>query len=355
MSSTTVFDTDTSRWDALVERDRSAEGHFFTAVKTTGVYCRPACPSRLPKRENVEFFDDRESAAKAGYRPCKRCQPDAESPQLNQTHMIARACRAIEKSESALSLGELASLANLSPWHFHRLFKAVVGVTPKQYATTHRSQRFKAKLTLDSTVTDAIYDAGFGSSSRAYEASSAQLGMTPSAYRDGGAGLEIWIATGQCFLGLVLVAATELGICAIEFGDDPATMRNQFESRFSNAHIVDDDTDFNDWLEEVVAFIDTPEIGLDLPLDIQGTAFQCRIWDALRRVPPGTTLSYGELADRIGNSNSARAVAQACATNKVAVAVPCHRVVRKDGGLGGYKWGIGRKRALLQREGGTTT
>ena len=355
MSSTTAFDTDTSRWDALIERDRSAEGHFYTAVKTTGIYCRPACPSRLPKRKNVEFFDDRESAEQAGYRPCKRCQPDAESPQQQQTEMIARACRAIEESATSLGLDELASQANLSPWHFHRLFKEVVGVTPKQYATTHRNQRFRVGLMGDVSVTDAIYDAGFGSSSRAYEASAGHLGMTPSAYRGGGAGLEIRIAAGQCFLGWVLVAATELGICAIEFGDDPATVRDQFESRFSNAHIVDDDDDFNDWLDEVVAFIETPEIGLDLPLDIQGTAFQRRVWDALRQVSSGTTVSYRELASRIGRPNSARAVAQACAANRVPVAIPCHRVVRQDGGLGGYKWGIARKRALIRREGGSST
>ena len=351
MSSTTAFDTDTSRWDAIVERDRSAEGHFYTAVKTTGIYCRPACPSRLPKRENVEFFDDRESATRAGYRPCKRCQPDSESPQRQQMEMIARACRAIEQSETTLSLEELASQANLSPWRFHRLFKEVVGVTPKQYAITHRSQRFRARLTLDASVTDAIYDAGFGSNSRAYEASAGHLGMTPSAYRNGGTGLEIRIATGRCFLGWVMVAATELGICVIEFGDDPQSLRNQFRSRFSNARIVDDDEDFKGWLDEVVAFIETPEKGFDLPLDIQGTAFERRVWDALRRIPPGATLSYGELAGRIGNPNSARAVAMACATNRVPVAIPCHRVIRKDGGLGGYKWGIERKRALLDREG----
>jgi AraC family transcriptional regulator of adaptative response/methylated-DNA-[protein]-cysteine methyltransferase len=229
------------------------------------------------------------------------------------------------------------------------MFKTVVGVTPKQYATTHRTERFRAGLTADASVTEAIYDAGFGSASRAYESLPDSLGMTPSAYRNGGAGLEIRIAVGRCFLGWILVAATEIGICAMEFGDDPEIMKDQFRSRFSNAHIVDEDPEFRDWLDEVLNFIETPEIGLDLPLDIQGTAFQRRVWDALRQVSAGTTVSYRELADRIGSPNSARAVAKACATNRVPVAIPCHRVVRQDGGLGGYKWGIERKQALLDR------
>ncbi len=268
--------------------------------------------------------------------------------------MISKACRAIEDSDTPPSLSVLASQANLSPWHFHRLFKATVGVTPKQYATTHRSHKLRTGLSSETSVTDVIYESGFASSARAYESASSHLGMTPTAYRNGGKGLVIRIAIGQCFLGNVLVGATESGICAIEFGDDPEIMKRQFVERFSNANVVSDDRDFNDWLDEVVEYIETPELGLDLPLDIQGTAFQRRVWDALKRLPSGTTVSYGELASKIGSPTSARAVAQACASNRVAVAVPCHRVVRQDGELGGYKWGIERKRMLLRREGNSS-
>jgi len=305
----------------------------------------------LPKRENVVFYDDRESAERAGYRPCKRCQPESASPRREQTDMIARACRAIEDSDVAPSLVELSSQAHLSPWHFHRLFKATVGVTPKQYVTTHRSQQLRTGLLSEASVTEVIYESGYGSSARAYESASSHLGMTPTAYRNGGKGLDIRIAVGRCFLDWALVGATDAGICAIEFGDDPETMKRQFVERFSNANVVRDDDEFSDWLDEVVAYIETPEVGFDLPLDIQGTAFQRRVWEALRRTPSGTTVSYGQLASAIGSPTSARAVAQACVDNRVAVAVPCHRVVRQDGELGGYKWGIERKQALLDREG----
>jgi AraC family transcriptional regulator of adaptative response/methylated-DNA-[protein]-cysteine methyltransferase len=339
-----------SRWNALVERDRTDVDVFCYAVRTTGVYCRPGCSSRLPRRENVEFFDTCKEAELAGYRPCKRCKPDAAPPLDRLTKVIVQACRSLEKADEPFTLDKLAAEAGLSPWYFHRLFKKIVGVTPKQYASTQQARRFRHSLKTSRSVTEAVYNSGFGSSSRACEKARDRLAMTPSIYRRGATGLTIRYGIAPCFLGWVVVAATDRGICAIEFGDDPRALPGQVQQSFPDAHLEEAGQDFSAVIEKVTAFIEAPGQGFELPLDIQGTAFQQRVWSALREVPPSVTVNYAEVADRIGTPKAVRAVAQACAANRLAVAIPCHRVVRRDGQLSGYRWGVERKRALLLRE-----
>ena len=344
------YSTNEARWEAVRQRDQEAVGQFVYAVTTTGVYCRPGCASKLPHRENVRFFETWEEAEAAGFRACKRCAPNSPVDAGAHAEAILRACRLIEESEEAPSLTELASQAGLSPSHFHRLFRQATGVTPKQYAVAHRARRVRADLQNSATVTDAIYDAGFGSSSRFYERSTETLGMSPTEYRNGGAGQRIRYAIAPCYLGWVLVAATGRGICALEFGDGPAELRESLRDRFPGAQLVEDDPDFAAWIDQVLAFLDAPQGGLQLPLDIAGTAFQRRVWAALEEIPAGATASYGEIAARVGNPQAGRAVARACASNPVAVAIPCHRVVRADGEPGGYRWGTDRKRELLRHE-----
>jgi AraC family transcriptional regulator of adaptative response/methylated-DNA-[protein]-cysteine methyltransferase len=322
-------------------------------VTTTGVYCRPSCSSRLPNRENVRFFDTYQDAEGAGFRPCKRCDPRSPIRQDRQDRhheAIVQACRLIQESEEEPSLADLASAAGLSPSYFHRVFKRIVGVTPKQYALEQRQGRVRSYLQASPTVTEAIYEAGYASSSRFYQDASTVLGMKPSAYRKGGAGMRIRFAIAPCTLGWVLVAATDKGICAIDLGDGSEWLVERLRARFPEAELVEGDPILAGWMDLVLSFLDSPGEGLDLPLDILGTAFQRRVWLALRQIAPGTTASYGEVAARIGNPKAARAVAQACATNVLAVAVPCHRVIRGDGQLGGYRWGSERKRWLLARE-----
>ena len=348
------FTTEEERWRALVAREREAVESFIYAVKTTGVYCRPGCASRLPKRENTLFFDTVAEAAQAGYRACKRCKPDTESSQNRLSTLITQACRQIDKSETAPTLASLAAQAGLSRWHFQRMFKATVGMTPKQYAKARQVERFRNSLKESESVTNAIYEAGFGSSSRAYENSRERLAMSPSQYRKGSTGVTIHYAITPCFLGLITVAATDKGICAIEFGDDPATLLTQLQDRFPKALLSEADKTFSELVQQVIAFIKAPSKGIELPLDIQGTAFQEKVWQALREVPPGSTVSYTDIAQRIGSPKAVRAVAQACASNKLAVIVPCHRVVRSDGALSGYRWGVERKRELLDREKGSS-
>ena len=345
-----AFATTDERWTAVLERDATADGAFVYAVRSTGIVCRPGCASRTPKRANVAFFDALEEAVRAGYRPCKRCTPGESSRQERLEAQVVRACRRLEEEEPEPTLDALAAEAGLSRAHFQRAFKRVVGLTPKQYARTRRGERFRTSLGCAATVTEAIYDAGFGSSSRAYERAEAELGMAPSAYRTGATGQSIRYAVAACSLGWLVVAASERGVCAIEFGDDPAALPARLRARFPGARLAEGDPAFVRVVEQVVAFVEAPARGLGLPLDIRGTAFQQRVWDALRQVPPGTTVGYAELAARIGRPEAARAVAGACAANTLAVAVPCHRVVRADGQLSGYRWGVDRKRALLERE-----
>ena len=345
-----TFMNEAQRWNAVVRRDREADGGFYYAVKTTGIFCRPSCASRLPNRENVVFFTAPDDAERAGFRACKRCRPNSAPAGPPGREAVVRACEMIEGAAEPPSLDELARAVGLSPYHFQRIFKKVVGVTPKGYAASVRVRRLREGLLQDGTVTGAIYGAGYGSSGRCYEGLPATLGMTPSEYRGGAEGLVIRHAIARCRLGWVLVAATGRGICMIEFDDAPEILHDRLATRFPKAIFRDGDPGFVAWMAGVLSFIDTPSRGLDLPLDIQGAAFQRRVWEALRTIPSGTTASYAEVADRIGRPSASRAVARACAANPIALAIPCHRVVRSDGHLSGYRWGVERKRALLDRE-----
>lgn len=350
MRDTESFVTESSRWQAVVDRDVRADGAFVYAVTTTGIYCRPGCASRLPNRENVRFFGTWQAAEGAGFRPCKRCTPQLAVVPDTATDAVMRACAIIEAAEKPPSLQQLADAVGLSPSYFHRLFRKTVGVTPRQYAAQKRLERVRANIRQDDTITDAIYNAGFESSSRFYETATPALGMKPATYRSGGADVVIRFAVVRSYLGWVLVAATAKGICRIDFDDEPDVLRARLRADFPQAQLVDDDADFSATVEQVLTFLDRPAQGLSLPLDVQGTAFQHRVWLALRDIPAGTRVSYSDVAARTGNPKAARAVAQACASNPIAVAIPCHRVVRKDGDLGGYRWGLDRKRAILERE-----
>jgi AraC family transcriptional regulator of adaptative response/methylated-DNA-[protein]-cysteine methyltransferase len=344
------FSTDDERWAAVVRRDPRADGKFYYAVRTTGVYCRPSCPSRHALRENVSFHESSGAAERAGFRPCKRCRPNEAGPAVKHGAAVAKACRLIETADELPNLERLAAAAGMSPFHFHRVFKAATGVTPKAYAAAHRAQRVRENLPNSATVTDAIYDAGFNSAGRFYANSSAVLGMTPTKFRAGGSGAAIRFAVGECSLGSILVATTDKGICAIFLGDDPDTLVRDLQERFPKAKLLGGDRDFEQWMAKVVGFVEAPQLGLDLPLDVRGTAFQQRVWQALQKIPAGSTASYTEIARRVGAPTAVRAVASACASNAIAVAIPCHRVVRTDGALSGYRWGVSRKRALLARE-----
>ena len=357
--------TEDDRWAAVMARD---EADFYYSVRTTGVYCRPSCAARRPRRENVAFHASVDEAEGAGFRPCRRCRPDEAPAAERQAALVTAACRAVEAEVAdgspPPSVDRLAAAAGMSRSHFHRAFKAVTGLTPKAYATEVRNRRMREALAAGGaagagvagavatgrTITDAIYDAGFNSNGRFYANSSAALGMTPTVYRSGARGLTISFGVAECSLGSVLVAATEVGVCAILLGDDPDALVHDLEDRFPGAALTGGDAGFERWMAAVVALVDDPSTGLDLPLDVRGTAFQQRVWQALRAVPVGYTASYAEIAATIGAPTAVRAVAAACAANKLAVAIPCHRVVRTDGSLSGYRWGVERKRRLLERE-----
>jgi AraC family transcriptional regulator of adaptative response/methylated-DNA-[protein]-cysteine methyltransferase len=341
---------DDPRWAAVVARDPEAK--FYYSVKTTGVYCRPSCAARLARPENVQFYRTCEDAEKAGFRPCKRCKPDQASSGEQHAEKISSACRLIENSETPPSLDLLAQHSGLSTYHFHRIFKAATGLTPKGYAAAHRANLVRKSLNESDTVTDAIYDAGYNSNSRFYETSNQVLGMTPSSYRAGGDQTNIRFAVGECSLGSILVAQSGRGICAILLGDEPDSLVRELQDQFPKANLIGGDAGFERLVAKIVGFVEAPALGLDLPLDVRGTAFQQRVWQALRKIPAGSTASYTDIAKRIGSPNSVRAVAQACGANRLAVAIPCHRVVRSDGALSGYRWGVERKRALLEKEAG---
>lgn len=337
------------RWQQVLARDVQADGTFFYSVKTTGVYCRPSCGARQARPENVAFHTSCAAAEAAGFRPCKRCKPD-QWPLADTAAKVAMACRLIETAETSPSLAQLADHVGVSRFHFHRLFKSVTGLTPKAYASAHRAQRMRQQLGTRMKISDAIYEVGYASSSRFYETATHTLGMQPAQYVKGGKQAQIRFALAQCSLGAVLVASSAKGVCAIAIGDDPEPLLQDLQDRFPSAELIGGDADFESLVATVIAFIEVPKLGLNLPLDVQGTVFQQRVWQALREIPCGSTETYSELASRIGLPKAVRAVASACAANTLAVAIPCHRVIRQDGSLSGYRWGVARKQALLTKE-----
>jgi AraC family transcriptional regulator of adaptative response/methylated-DNA-[protein]-cysteine methyltransferase len=331
-------------------RDRAMDGVFFYAVRTTGVYCRPSCPARRPRPENVVFFRTRTGAERAGFRPCKRCKPETGSHTDANSEIVEKVCRYIDTHpDQPATLETLSRAIGLSPFHLHRTFKALTGITPRAYADSRRLESLKAGLREGHSVTRSLYDAGYGSSSRLYERASAQLGMTPSRYRKQGSGVTIRYSIAETPIGRLLLAATARGICSIQFGDSDTTLEGALRKEYPQAEIVRTDKQLTGWVRAVRNRI-RGENTASLPLDIRATAFQRLVWEQLRAIPSGVTRSYSEIAKRIGKPRAARAVARACATNPVAVAIPCHRVVREDGALGGYRWGIQRKRKLLALE-----
>jgi AraC family transcriptional regulator of adaptative response/methylated-DNA-[protein]-cysteine methyltransferase len=343
---------DDPRWARVVARDKTADGQFWYSVSTTGVYCRPSCPSRRASPRNVMLHATLDSAKAMGFRPCRRCNPDGPSSEVENGALVAKACRMIEQSADAPSLEELAGSIGLSPSHFHRVFKAATGLTPKGYAAAHRAKKLREELRAGSTVTNAMYGAGFNSSGRFYEQSTELLGMKPSRYRAGGADEEIKFAVGETSLGVILVASSTKGVAAILLGDDADELVRSLQDRFPSAHLVGSDRGYEALVAQVVAFVEEPAKGFSLPLDIRGTAFQHRVWRALQQIPAGKTVCYADIARRIGAPKAVRAVASAIAANNVAVAIPCHRVIRNDGSLSGYAWGVERKRELIRRESG---
>jgi len=326
------------------------DGVFFYAVRTTGVYCRPSCPSRRPRPENVVFFRTRSGAERAGFRPCKRCKPEKDGQTDANSELVEKVCRYIDAHpDQPATLGALSSAIGLSPFHLHRTFKALTGITPRAYADSRRIESLKAGLREGHSVTRSMYDAGYGSSSRLYERASAQLGMTPSRYRKQGSGVTIRYAIAETPVGRLLLAATERGVCSIQFGSTDTALEGALRREYPQAEILRTDKQLAGWVRTIRGLIRGESTGA-LPLDIQATAFQRLVWEELRAIPSGATRSYGEVAERIGQPRAARAVARACATNPVAIAIPCHRVVREDGAMGGYRWGVERKEKLLALE-----
>jgi AraC family transcriptional regulator of adaptative response/methylated-DNA-[protein]-cysteine methyltransferase len=342
--------TAAGRWQAVCARDARADGTFVFAVRTTGVFCRPQCAARRPRRENVEFFGTVADARAAGYRACKRCRPEARSIADELVTLVDRACRTIDAAETEPSLAELAAAAGKSPFHFQRTFKRVTGVSPHEYAAAKRVEGLRQALPARERIADAVYDAGFGSSSRAYSLAASTLGMTPSAYAAGGRGERVRFATGRSDLGWIGVALTARGVAAIELGDSREEVSARINERFAAADVAEDHSELQDVLAAILRFVEQPRAGLDLPLDVQGTAFARRVWRALTQLAPGQTATYAQIAAAIGRPGAARAVASACAANPAALAIPCHRVVPASGGSGGYRWGAERKRALLDAE-----
>ena len=347
-----VYETDEERWQAVVNRDSGADGKFFYSVRTTGVYCRPSCASRRARQGNVEFHDTCDAAVRAGFRPCKRCRPDTSIDPV--ALKVEAACRLIESADEAPNLTVLSAAADMSVYHFQRVFTRLTGMSPKAYEKAHRADRVRNLLLKEGSVTEAIYEAGYGSSGRFYADSSRVLGMTPKRFRDGGVNETIRFAVGECSLGAILVASSDAGVCAISLGDDCEALVRELQDRFHKAELIGGDRAFEKTVAEVIGFVEAPDFGMSLPLDLRGTAFQRRVWQALVEIPPGRTVSYSEIARDLGAPKSSRAVAGACAANSIAVAIPCHRVVRTNGELSGYRWGVDRKRELLKREGGSS-
>ncbi len=338
------------RWQAFVERDREADGHFIIGVHSTGIFCRPGCPARTPRRENVRFYDSVVDAMRAGLRPCKRCKPQGTSLTEHHIAVVAAACETIETRDEAPVLADLAHDAGMSQWHFHRVFKSVTSLTPGQYVRAHRATRVRQELESAQSVTRAMYDAGFQSPGAFYATTRNAIGMAPTSFRNKGQGERIQVAVRPTSIGYLLIAATDRGICTVTIGDNPETLMEEFAARFANAAISEAGPELDESISAVIDRVEHPSKHVDLPLDLRGTAFQHRVWNALRNIPVGSTATYSDIARQIDAPTSGRAVANACGANPLAVVVPCHRVVRKDGDLGGYRWGLERKRKLLDRE-----
>ena len=338
-------------WQAVSDRNKEYDGVFVYAVRSTGIYCRPSCPSRRPRREQVQFFDRPAAAEQAGFRACRRCHPQKATVEDPNLRLVEQMCRyLIEREDRAPTLDELSQQFHMSPYHLQRTFKRIIGVTPRQYAAAQRADRLKAHLKERKTVTEAIYEAGYQSSSSAYGQSSGQLGMTPAAYQRGGQGTAVTYTITSCPLGYLLVAATPKGICAVRLGDSEAELTTTLAGEFSSATIQRSDETLLPWVSTLQDYLHGGHPQMDLPLDIRATAFQHRVWTALQQIPYGITRSYSQVAEAIGQPTAARAVARACAANPVAIVIPCHRVIRGTGHLGGYRWGLERKQALLTSE-----
>lgn len=344
------------RWEAVLAHDASSDGEFVYAVRSTRVYCRPSCPSRRPRRDQVQFFGAPEAARAAGFRACLRCKPDASESEMSgstraHTELVARVCAEIERHDEGVpNLSALAARAGVSPHALLRMFGRKMGISPRQYADAIRLRKLKSGLQNGADVTTAMYDAGYGSPSRLYERAGAQLGMTPSTYRHGGRGMQIAFTIEDCSMGRVLIGATERGISAVYLGDRDRALQKALRKEYPNAELRRNDASLSEWARPIVANIGGANRKLDLPIDVQATAFQRRVWEELRKIPRGATRSYGEIAAAIGKPSATRAVARACATNPVAIVVPCHRVLRQGGKLSGYRWGAERKRVLLAQE-----
>lgn len=335
-------------WKAVQNNDARFNGAFVYAVDSTRIYCKPSCSSKLPKRENVQFFNSLETAEKQGFRACLRCKPQSETANP-QTEIVLRAAEILE-AEEQISLEDLSTKLKVSAAHLQKVFKEIIGVSPKKFAEINRLERFKNEIKKGSDVTGAMYEAGFGSSSRLYENVSAKLGMTPKTYAKEGKNMTINYTITDCELGKLLVARTAKGVCAVTFGDDEKTLRENLLNEYKNAEITENNAGLKDYVEAILANLSGENKTLDLPLDLQATAFQMRVWEALRKIPYGETVSYSDVAEKLGNKNAVRAVATACASNRVALVIPCHRVVGKSGDLSGYRWGVDRKKAILEKE-----
>ena len=342
-------------WESVLQRDASADGRLLYGVTTTGIYCRPSCPSRRPKRNNVAFFSSVDAAEHAGFRACQRCRPNRAKASNGP---VERAREYIDRHvgdlvEERITLEVLSETAGLSPYHLQRKFKELVGLTPAQYIRARKTERLKQELKRGETVSRATFGAGYGSSSRVYGDSDARLGMTPATYRRGGAGAEIGYVTTRTSLGTLLVAATARGVCAVTLGDDAKSLETELEREYPAAtrtRIADPSSTLGGWVEKIVSMVEGEPTRGETPLDVRASAFQWKVWRELQKIPFGETRTYTEIAEAIGSPSAARAVANACATNPISVVIPCHRVVRRDGGLGGYRWGIERKRRLVEKE-----
>ena len=342
---------DDQLWQAVMAKDARFDGQFVFAVSSTGVYCRPSCPSRRAHRERVKFFELPEAAEQAGFRACLRCQPRRARILDPQIELVQRVCRLLNSNENeSLKLPELASQAGVSQFHLQRTFKRVMGISPRQYLAARKIDNFKTLVRKGETVTNSLYESGFNSSSRLYEHASEELGMTPATYSRGGRGVDISYTTADSSMGRLLVAVTERGVCAVRMADSDAALEKDLREEFPNAELKRDDSALRESVQKILNHLDKNEPRLDLPLDIKATAFQRQVWEHLRAIPYGQTVSYGDVAKALGKPGAVRAVGRACATNPVALVIPCHRVVREDKTLGGYRWGLDRKKKLLEHE-----